>query len=90
MTEIPIMPDAEIELELSGRVGVSAMSGADERLVREIVRQAIAGIEHGELSGRECEGQHPISAVAGLERELERIPEPAEALTNFELEELLK
>lgn len=46
--------------------------------------------DHRLLTGREAAGQHPISAVAGLREELARIPAPAEALSNLELEELLK
>lgn len=46
--------------------------------------------DHRRLSHRDAAEQHPIAAIAGLEKELNRIPEPAEALTNFELEEILK
>lgn len=46
--------------------------------------------DHRLLTGREAAGQHPISAVTGLREELARIPAPAEALSNLELEELLK
>lgn len=46
--------------------------------------------DHRQLSNREAEEQHPISAITGLEAELKRIPEPIEALTNFDLEEILK
>lgn len=46
--------------------------------------------DHRRLSHRDAEEQHPIAAIAGLAQELERIPEPVEALTNTELEELLK
>lgn len=46
--------------------------------------------DHRRLSHRDAAEQHPITAIAGLEKELNRIPEPAEALTNFELEEILK
>ena len=46
--------------------------------------------DHRQLSYRDAAGQHPIESITGLAKELERIPEPAEALTNFELEELLK
>lgn len=46
--------------------------------------------DHRQLSHRDAEDQHPIGAISGLEKELERIPEPVEALTNSELEEMLK
>lgn len=45
---------------------------------------------HRDLSGREEAAQHPISAIEGLEEALSRIPDSMEALTNEELEELLK
>ncbi len=90
MTEVQILPDVELELEL-GSVAVVSLGSAEQELVREIVEQAIAGrLDHRALTGRECENQHPVSAVEGLRGELDRIPAPAEALSNFELEELLK
>lgn len=46
--------------------------------------------DHRLLSGRDAPGQHPISSIEGLAGELSRIPQPVEALTNMELEELLK
>lgn len=46
--------------------------------------------DHRELSERDAEGQHPIQSIIGLEEELNRIPEPVEALTNSELEEILQ
>lgn len=46
--------------------------------------------DHRQLSHRDAEGQHPIEAISGLEEEIKRIPAPIEALTNLELEELLK
>lgn len=46
--------------------------------------------DHRFLTGRDLEDQHPIKAIEGLSEELRRIPAPAEALTNQELEELLK
>ncbi len=46
--------------------------------------------DHRLLSHRDAEKQHPITAIDGLEGELSRIPEPVEALTNFDLEVLLK
>lgn len=46
--------------------------------------------DHRFLTGRDAGGQHPIDAILGLSEELRRIPAPAEALTNQELEELLK
>jgi len=46
--------------------------------------------DHRNLSHREAVDQHPIASISGLEKELQRIPEPVEALTNTELEEMLK
>lgn len=46
--------------------------------------------DHRQLSHRDAAEQHPISSITGLTKELNRIPEPAEALTNSELEALLK
>lgn len=46
--------------------------------------------DHRRLSHRDAAEQHPISSISGLEKELNRIPEPVEALTNTELEEMLK
>lgn len=45
--------------------------------------------DHRALTHRDAAEQHPITAIAGLKAELDRIPEPVEALTNFELEEIL-
>lgn len=47
-------------------------------------------VDHRQLSHREAAEQHPITAIAGLKAELDRIPEPVEAITNSELEEMLK
>lgn len=46
--------------------------------------------DHRYLTNRDAENQHPIRSIDGLERELKRIPPPAEPLTNLELEEMLK
>lgn len=46
--------------------------------------------DHKLLTGRDAEGQHPISSISGLTEELGRIPVPVEPLTNFELEALLQ
>ena len=46
--------------------------------------------DHQQLNNRDAENQHPIASISGLEKELERIPEPIEALSNLELEEILK
>lgn len=63
------------------------------------VQDAISGIDiggdgvvkdHRLLTNRDADNQHPISAISGLSTELQKIPAPMEALTNEELEELLK
>lgn len=46
--------------------------------------------DHRLLTHRDAEEQHPIASISGLKKELDRIPEPVEALTNFELEDILK
>ncbi len=46
--------------------------------------------DHRALTNRDAAEQHPIGAISGLEKALERIPEPAEALNNSDLEEILK
>lgn len=46
--------------------------------------------DHRTLTNRGAAEQHPITAISGLEEALERIPEPAEALKNYDLEEILK
>lgn len=46
--------------------------------------------DHRLLAHRDAEKQHPIAAIEGLVCELNRIPEPVEALTNIELEALLQ
>lgn len=90
MAEMTEAPELELELELDGRVEVCALTGGAADMVRAVVDRAIAGLGHGDLPGRAERGQHPAAAIEGLEKELERIPAPAEALTNFELEEILK
>lgn len=46
--------------------------------------------DHRLLSHRDAKNQHPIAAIDGLTDELARIPDPVEALTNTELEAILK
>lgn len=46
--------------------------------------------DHAKLTGRDKADQHPIVAVTGLDDALKTIPPVAEALTNEELEALLK
>lgn len=46
--------------------------------------------DHRQLTNRDAADQHPIISISGLEKELNRIPEPVEAITNAELEEMLK
>jgi len=46
--------------------------------------------DHRLLSHRDSARQHPIPAIEGLQNALDTIPAPVEALTNQELEELLK
>ena len=45
-------------------------------------------LKHSLLQGRDNPDQHPITAVTGLEAELET--RPSKALSNLELESLLK
>lgn len=46
--------------------------------------------DHRMLTNRSAAAQHPISSIDGLSDALERIPEPVEAITNDELEAILK
>ena len=46
--------------------------------------------DHRVLAHRDAAEQHPIASISGLKAELDRIPEPVEAITNTELEEMLK
>ena len=46
--------------------------------------------DHRSLSHREDTDQHPIASISGLDKELQRIPGPVEAITNTELEDMLK
>lgn len=46
--------------------------------------------DHRALANRDAAEQHPIGSISGLANELTRIPEPVEAITNEELEGLLK
>lgn len=86
---VPALP--ELELDLSGRIEVSTLSKEAERLVRAVVEQELEGrLDHRALTGREAQDQHPVDAIEGLRDELMKIPEPAQALSNFELEEILK
>ena len=80
----------ELELELEGRVEINTLTADAADMVHAVVEQALSRLEHGALPGRGEQGQHPVAAIEGLSGELARIPEPAEALTNFELEEILK
>ena len=60
---------------------------AGERLLSAL---PLSAPDHRKLSHLEDPDQHPMAAISGLVKELERIPEPVEALTNSELEEMLK
>lgn len=73
----------------ASRAAQDAQTAAED--AKTTAEQALEGkLVHERLAGREAEAQHPISAIEGLQNELNRIPAPTEALTNFELEELLK
>lgn len=67
--------------------GVSATGGA----ARPPTPTPGNGVDdHRLLTHRDAENQHPIKAIGGLSEKLNAIPQPVEALTNSELEELLK
>ena len=59
---------------LTGKIGSSAGGTSDHRF----------------LLNRDAEDQHPIESISKLKEELERIPPPTEAITNSEIEEILK
>ena len=63
---------------------------AGDRLLSAVPGCGEGVSDHQLLSGRDAGGQHPISSITGLADALNRIPEPVEALTNEELEALLK
>lgn len=64
---------------------------AGDRVLSSVPAEGEGGTtDHRVLSGRDAAEQHPIASISGLRAELDRIPEPVEALTNFELEEMLK
>ncbi len=46
--------------------------------------------DHRRLTNRDAEDQHPTEAITGLKKEINRIPPPTEAITNSEIEEMLK
>lgn len=70
--------------ELVGRIE------AEPVIVVELVSGGGGVTDHALLTGRDKPDQHPIGAVAGLRDAINRIPPPVEAITNSELEELLK
>lgn len=88
------------EQELAGKadglsydgLNLSLMSGDKTLSSVEIVGGGNDGgvSDHRLLSHRDAQNQHPIEAIAGLENELMRIPDPTEPITNSELEALLK
>jgi len=64
-----------------------------EKLLSSVSVEAGSGggtTDHRRLTHRDAAEQHPVQAISGLAEELERIPKPVEALTNTELEALLK
>jgi hypothetical protein len=46
--------------------------------------------DHRRLTNRDAEDQHPIESITDLKKEIIRIPPPTEAITNSEIEEMLK
>lgn len=93
----PPTPDAW-EQELAGKQdklrGVPGQVVGFDELGNAAAQDSTGGgggiSDHRLLTGRDAGGQHPISAIDGLPEELNRIPGPVEALTNEELEALLK
>lgn len=49
-----------------------------------------AETDHAKLKNREAADQHPISAITGLRAELDSALSDSEALTNIEIEEILR
>lgn len=115
MIEMQISTPQTVNVDVPGKVDVTALPAAEVAYAKELVSQAreaskasleaqaaaeaaaatageaIEGkLAHEKLLGRDAERQHPVTAIEGLVEELRRIPAPTEALTNFELEELLK
>ena len=73
---------------MGGTVPGTRNSAGLSEAIRTIPLGAEGG-DHRVLTHRDAAEQHPITAIAGLKAELDRIPEPVEALTNTELEEML-
>lgn len=73
-------------------LNLSLMSGGKPLSTVKVVGGGGEGgtTDHRVLSNRDAAEQHPIESISGLRAELDRIPEPVEALTNSELEEMLK
>ena len=46
--------------------------------------------DHRLLANRDAADQHPMEAITDLKKEISRIPPPTEAITNSEIEEMLK
>lgn len=64
---------------------------AGEKVLSSVPTEGGGGTtDHRRLNHRDAAEQHPIASISGLRAELDRIPEPVEALTNSELEEMLK
>ena len=77
-------------LEYDG-LNLTLMSGNKRLSAVEITSGGEGGTsDHRQLTNRDAAEQHPIGSISGLADELTRIPEPVEALTNEELESLLK
>lgn len=65
-------------------------AAAGENVPPDVPPSGEEGMDHRALHHRDAPEQHPIAAISGLDARLNRIPEPAEALTNSDLEEILK
>lgn len=61
-----------------------------DKLLSSVPVASGGAADHRVLAHRDAAEQHPIASISGLKAELDRIPEPVEAITNSELEEMLK
>ena len=95
--DVTALPAPEVEfarklVEQAQASSNAAQAAQEAAEVAATIAEQVIGevVSHEKLLNRDAENQHPIGAIEGLAAELDRIPEPTEALTNTELEGLLK
>ncbi len=78
------------EISQNAHVHMGAPAGASVEMGMDVTQ--IATNDHDALINRDKEEQHPIKAIAGLERKLDIIEENADIqpLSNEEIEQIIK